>query len=120
MALEAETAVPQTSTSEVLAQAASRADPEGETDDLDIWEDDAPVAAGASGRVPDVSRSDPSPGTSQRRVVVIDDDIDIPVSAPPTPTPPDEPRTAGGQVGATLEDEGSPKRRWRLFRKGGE
>jgi chromosome partitioning protein len=58
---------------------------------------------------------------SDRRVVVIDEDAD----ATPTPTPvqperPSAPRAGVGKIGATLEEEGAPKRRWRLFRKGGE
>jgi hypothetical protein len=50
---------------------------------------------------------------------VIDDDTDIPV---PSSRPPGdaEPQTGGARVGATLEDEGGRKKRWRLFRKGGE
>jgi chromosome partitioning protein len=59
---------------------------------------------------------------SDRRVVVIDEDAD------PTTTPrqvqPERPsatpRGGMGKIGATLEEEGAPKRRWRLFRKGGE
>jgi hypothetical protein len=57
--------------------------------------------------------------------VVIDEDAEISAA-----TNPDRPSEAdreghedrvGADIGATLEDEGHvPKRRWRLFRKGGE
>jgi chromosome partitioning protein len=106
-------------TSEVLAQAAARAESGGDGED-EVWEDDtvrAEEPGGPSARAPSTVPADRS---SDRRVVVIDDDIDIPVSAPRASASPSEPRTAGGRVGATLEDEGPPKKRWRLFRKGGE
>jgi hypothetical protein len=59
----------------------------------------------------------------ERRVVVIDDDADLdrpaePVGAPVADEPPGEPPV---DIGATLEDvDRDQRRRWRLFRKGGE
>jgi hypothetical protein len=58
-------------------------------------------------------------------VVVIDDDADPSATAEPAGTGDPE---AGGQgarsvadIGATLQDQGGPRRRrWRLFRKGGD
>jgi hypothetical protein len=57
-------------------------------------------------------------------VVVIDEDAE-PASSRPAPRGPtdDEPSSSqgGASIGATLEEEeGHGKRRWRLFRKGGE
>jgi hypothetical protein len=57
----------------------------------------------------------------QRRVVVIDEsgDIDVPGLEPPPIN--GAVVATSGSIGATLEDEApEPKRRWRLFRKGGE
>jgi chromosome partitioning protein len=120
LALEAETKVTPPSTSEVLAEAASRAEATGDVGEDEIWESESAHVDRAVGP-PDASPSrGPSTPSSDRRVVVIDDDIDIPMSAPVVQAPQGEPRTAGARVGATLEDEESPKKRWRLFRKGGE
>ena len=57
----------------------------------------------------------------QRRVVVIDESGDVDRAATePAPTNGAGAATTGS-IGATLEDEApEPKRRWRLFRKGGE
>ncbi len=94
-------------------------------DDDDVWEEvDEPPPA-----VPRVSapRSPAPPGQlPERRVVVIDEDaVDYSTAAEaggPTPSrATEDPHTAVADIGATLEDdEGLPKRRWRLFRKGGE
>jgi hypothetical protein len=57
-------------------------------------------------------------------VVVIDEDAEF--QAPSRPASrgasDDEPASppAVASIGATLEEEGHGKRRWRLFRKGGE
>jgi chromosome partitioning protein len=59
----------------------------------------------------------------ERRVVVIDENLDIDIEAgqeeapPPAPTD-DEERPGMAEIGATLEAERGPKRRWRMFRKG--
>jgi hypothetical protein len=94
---------------DVLAQAAARAE-----EDLDdeVWDQETAEVAEGPRPVPEAS---PDP-----RVVVIDDDIDIPVSEPGPRGGAGEPQTGGARVGATLEDDGAPKKRWRLFRKGGE
>jgi chromosome partitioning protein len=96
-------------------------------DDDDVWEevDEPPTAQ------PRVSppRSPAPPGhLPERRVVVIDEDAadyvtpSEPAStAAPTVGPEAEPHQAVADIGATLEDDDdAPKRRWRLFRKGGE
>ena len=120
LALEAETETTPASTTEVLADAAARAESRADVAEDEVWEDGRPRAGGAVGPgEANRPRVSPTP-SSDRRVVVIDDDIDIPVSAPVPEAPQGEPRTAGARVGATLEDEGAPKKRWRLFRKGGE
>jgi chromosome partitioning protein len=63
-------------------------------------------------------------GPSDRRLVVIDEegaDYPLPTSGA-VPSEPDQPRpkTGVGKIGATLQEDPAPKRRWRLFRKGGE
>jgi chromosome partitioning protein len=120
LALEAETQVTPPSTSEVLAEAASRAEATGDVGEDEIWESESAHVDDAVGPADAPPSRGPSTPSSDRRVVVIDDDIDIPMSAPVVQAPQGEPRTAGARVGATLEDEESPKKRWRLFRKGGE
>ena len=99
-------------------------------DEDDVWEDpDDPVSPS------DPPRSrEPAPRTAptatppehlpERRVVVIDEDAE-PASSRPAPegSTDDEPTSPQGvtSIGATLEEEeGHGKRRWRLFRKGGE
>jgi hypothetical protein len=88
-----------------------------------LWEDGAeaerkvrpPRAAVAPGKLP------------ERRVVVIaeDSEIDIEAVKEPLVQVPNgrvsaEDGRAAADIGGTLQDEGeSPKRRWRLFRKGG-
>jgi chromosome partitioning protein len=95
-------------TAEAEATAAgSEAEDEGEDE---VFDEESAEAARGPRPVPEV--------TPDRRVVVIDDDIDIPISEPNAPAE-SEPQTGGARVGATLEDDG-PKKRWRLFRKGGE
>ena len=96
--------------------------PPAALDEEDVWED-----ADASTEPPRVAPpSSPTPPghLPERRVVVIDEDAE-----PATPTKPSraDPETepaeghAVADIGATLEDEeGTHKRRWRLFRKGGE
>jgi chromosome partitioning protein len=96
-------------------------------DDDDVWEQpeprDAPRVAPPPPPAPATgARSAGQPG---RRVVVIDEDAEISAA-----TNRDRPSEAdregheervGADIGATLEHEGHvPKRRWRLFRKGGE
>ena len=64
----------------------------------------------------------------ERRVVVIDEDADLDIKASQEPlvqqpqrgTSPSEPSAEPAEIGATLRDDDAPKRRWRLFRKGGE
>jgi chromosome partitioning protein len=72
---------------------------------------------------PTQERGAPSgPSAGDRRVVVIDEDAALANAGPP-PSQPDRiapPRAGVAKIGATLEEEDAPKRRWRLFRKGGE
>ncbi len=97
-------------------------------DEEDVWEDpDDPVPPTEP---PQARERRPSPAQAppghlpERRVVVIDEGAE-----PEAPSRPssrgaaaDEPVSspAVASIGATLEEEGHGKRRWRLFRKGGE
>jgi chromosome partitioning protein len=101
--------------------ATGRVEPHPEPAEEDLWEEPPPEP---EPRVKPPS-SPARPGElPHRRVVVIDEnpDIDIEPSREEPATPPD----AGDQhdglagIGATLDDEGSRKRRWRMFRKGGD
>ncbi len=96
-------------------------------DEDDVWEQPEPRNAPRVAPPPPPApaagaRSAAQPG---RRVVVIDEDAEI--SAALNPDRPSEAEReahedrVGADIGATLEDEGHvPKRRWRLFRKGGD
>ena len=60
----------------------------------------------------------------QRRVVVIDENSEIDIQGarevPPASPELSEPREGIADIGATLDDERGQKRRWRMFRKGGD
>ena len=97
-------------------------------DDDDVWEDsDEPIPPSEP---PPVGDQEPSPAQAppahlpERRVVVIDEDAELQPSSRPSSSgvADDEPVSppAVASIGATLEEEGHGKRRWRLFRKGGE
>jgi chromosome partitioning protein len=96
-------------------------------DEDDVWEDaDESVPSSQPQRAREGTPTPPQapPGhLPERRVVVIDEDAE-PASSSPTSrgAAEDEPVSppAGDSIGATLEEEGHGKRRWRLFRKGGE
>ena len=51
---------------------------------------------------------------------MIDEDSVIARAGAAAGRPEGEPQTGGARVGATLEDDEGHKKRWRLFRKGGE
>jgi hypothetical protein len=56
-------------------------------------------------------------------VVVIDEAPDLDMEAGrerPSPDRSDAGRSGTADIGETLDTEKAPKRRWRLFRKGGE
>jgi hypothetical protein len=104
-------------------EAAVQPSPPTPLDEDDVWEE-----ADAAPEAPRVAppRSPAPPGhLPERRVVVIDEDAEL--GAPSRPSRSGEPEATSTEghsvadIGATLEDDdGSHKRRWRLFRKGGE
>ncbi len=104
---------------------ASAPAPASPLDDDDLWEDsdDPPPASG-----PDPARLAhtqivPPEHLPERRVVVIDEDAQLRSSSGPPASstrPPESPPKTMAEIGATLEEDDQPKRRWRLFRKGGE
>jgi chromosome partitioning protein len=103
--------------------------PQPVPDEDDVWEDsDEPSPP--TEPPPQARERRPSPAPAppehlpERRVVVIDEDAELRSSSRPTSEgiADDEPvsHPAVASIGATLEEEGHGKRRWRLFRKGGE
>jgi chromosome partitioning protein len=56
---------------------------------------------------------------SERRVVVIDEDAELGGGTPP-PKPGGSVNERAESIGATLQDDDGQRRRWRLFRKGGD
>ena len=81
--------------------------------DDEIWEAPEPTSKvrpapqPVAGSVPD------------RRVVVIDEDAELGGGAP-VPNPGGSVAERAESIGATLQDDDGQRRRWRLFRKGGE
>ena len=92
-----------------------------EASDEDMWEE-PPLEP--EPRVKRPSSPAPPGELPQRRVVVIDEnpDLDIEASREQAPPPPgsNEQREGMADIGATLDDEPGRKRRWRMFRKGGD
>jgi hypothetical protein len=60
----------------------------------------------------------------ERRVVVIDEDPDIDIvagqEAPPPPPDDDDEHPGMAEIGATLGEDSGRRRRWRMFRRGGD
>ena len=79
----------------------------------EIWESPEPTSK---------VRPAPQPVTGSlpdRRVVVIDEDAEMGGGAP-VPKPGGSVPERAESIGATLHDDDGQRRRWRLFRKGGE
>ena len=99
--------------------------PMAEVDEDDLWEDpDEPVSSSPPPR-PAAPNHAPPEHLPERRVVVIDEDAELGAPSKPALSQGSAVRTrvtpsSDAEIGATLEEEGVPKRRWRLFRKGGE
>ena len=87
--------------------------------DDDVWEDPAPQP---EPRVKPPSRPPPPGELPERRVVVIDEhsEIDIEAGQEAPPPPPGEHPEGMADIGATLDEEHTKKRRWRMFRRGGD
>jgi chromosome partitioning protein len=87
--------------------------------DEDVWEEPPPEP---EPRVQAPSRPAPPGELPELRVVVIDEDsdIDIEVGQEAPPPPPEEHDEGMAAIGATLDEEKGRKRRWRMFRKGGD
>ena len=104
----------------VETPSATGPDPSAESDmEDDVWEEPAPAP---EPRVKPPSRPAPPGELPQRRVVVIDEhsEIDIEAGQEAPPPPPGEQHEAMADIGATLDEEHGKKRRWRMFRKGGD
>jgi hypothetical protein len=91
-------------------------------EDEDLWEEADATAEQSRVRPP--STPAPPGELPERRVVVIDEGAQpVAPSQASRRTDPETETSEGhavADIGATLEDDGVPKRRWRLFRKGGE
>jgi chromosome partitioning protein len=87
--------------------------------DDDEWEEPAPPP---EPRVKPPSRPAPPGELPQRRVVVIDEhsEIDIEAGQEAPAQPFGEHHEGMADIGATLDEEHGRKRRWRMFRKGGD
>jgi chromosome partitioning protein len=94
--------------------------PQPQLVDAELWEE---PPAQPEPRVKPPSSPAPPGELPQRRVVVIDENAEIDVEgSPEAPPPPPATKMPEGMadIGATLDDEKGQKRRWRMFRKGGD
>jgi chromosome partitioning protein len=117
---------PEPETAEESEESAATAPPApvdsepSETED-ELWEEPRPEE---EPRVKAPSRPPPPGELPERRVVVIDENPDIDIEAgreePPPPPGTEESEQGMADIGATLNQEKEPKRRWRMFRKGGD
>jgi len=87
--------------------------------DEDLWEEAQPKP---EPRVKPPSRPSAPGELPERRVVVLDEhpDIDIEAGKEAPPRPPGPPEHGMTDIGETLDDDKGRKRRWRMFRKGGD
>jgi chromosome partitioning protein len=84
----------------------------------DLWEE---APSQPEPRVKPPSSPAPPGELPQRRVVVIDENSEIDIQAgQEQPPAPDEHPEGMVDIGATLDEEKGRKRRWRMFRKGGD
>jgi chromosome partitioning protein len=105
----------------------SKEPPRTTAQDDELWED---VDEPPDHRVHSPASPPEAGHLPERRVVVIDEDPEIDIRASREPLVDPRHRSAGENeadaepaatnIGATLEDDDARKRRWRLFRKGGE
>jgi chromosome partitioning protein len=97
------------------------APPEVRLAEEELWEE---PPAQPEPRVKPPSSPAPPGELPQRRVVVIDENSEIDIQGsrevPPVSPGTNEMREGMADIGATLDDEKGQKRRWRMFRKGGE
>ena len=128
LAAEAEAESRGPTSTEVLAEVASQI----ELDEEEVWEstDEAPdrgaPARAEETQAREAARSGEAPSArAPSRVVVIDDAAEdrlseVAFNPPPRARPhSDEDAEPVAKIGATLQEEGAHKKRWRLFRKGG-
>jgi hypothetical protein len=106
----------------VVPEEASPPQAHPDTSDEDLWEE-PPLEP--EPRVKPPSSPAPPGELPQRRVVVIDENPDIDIEAArekaaPPPGSTDDEKEGMTDIGATLDDERGRKRRWRMFRKGGD
>jgi hypothetical protein len=103
------------------AKPASRPESPVKLSDEELWEE---PPAKPEPRVKPPSSPAPPGELPQRRVVVIDENSEIDIQGArevPPPSPElSEPREGIADIGTTLDDERGHKRRWRMFRKGGD
>jgi len=89
--------------------------------DEELWEE---PPAKPEPRVKPPSSPAPPGELPERRVVVINENSEIDIQGarevPPASPELSEPREGIADIGATLDDERGHKRRWRMFRKGGD
>ena len=107
--------------SQAPAEPSHEPEANSEASDEDLWEEPPPEL---EPRVKRPSSPAPPGELPRRRVVVIDENRDLNIDAPPerpaSPPETDEQREGLVDIGATLDDEPGRKRRWRMFRKGGD
>ena len=119
--IEPEAAPPVEVVPRTEAKLAPRPESPAQFSDEELWEE---PPAKPEPRVKPPSSPAPPGELPQRRVVVIDENSEIDIQGvrevPPASPELSEPREGIADIGATLDDERGQKRRWRMFRKGGD
>jgi chromosome partitioning protein len=119
--IEPEVAPPVEVVPRTEAKPAPRPESPPQLSDEELWEE--PPAKPEPRVKPPSSPARPGE-LPHRRVVVIDENSEIDIQGarevPPTSPELSEAREGIADIGATLDDERGHKRRWRMFRKGGE
>jgi chromosome partitioning protein len=101
-----------------LADEPQPTDPPPSAED-ELWQEAQPEP---EARVKPLSRPSMPGELPERRVVVLDEhpDIDIEAGKEAPPQPPGAREHGMADIGETLDEEKGRKRRWRMFRKGGD
>jgi chromosome partitioning protein len=118
--VEAEAPSPAEAASRAQAPPAPKPKPVRPPLDEELWEE---PPAQPEPRVKPPSSPPPPGELPQRRVVVIDENAEIDIQGSrevPPSSAVNEMQEGMADIGATLDDERGHKRRWRMFRKGGE
>jgi len=106
---------------ETEGRAARRTEASNPTSGEDLWVESQPEP---EARVRPPSRPGRPGELPERRVIVIDENSEIDIEAgqeaPPPPPGTEDEASGMAEIGAKLEEDAGRRRRWRMFRRGGD